>query len=97
VAEKPALWISHVSVKDEEALGKYAALAGTAMAKQGGQFLARGGGCVQLEGIGRPRNVVVQFKSLEAAEACYHSPDYQAALIYTQDASERDLLVIETT
>jgi uncharacterized protein (DUF1330 family) len=48
-AEVPALWISHVSVKDEESFGKYAVLAGPAIAKHGGQFLARGGCCVQLE------------------------------------------------
>ena len=52
---------------------------------------------IQLEGSGRPRNVVVKFESLEAAEACYKSPDYQAALVHAQDASERDLLLVETT
>ena len=87
VAEMAALWISHVSVKDEAAFGKYAALAGRAIAKHGGQFLARGGRFIQLEGSGRPRNVVVKFESLEAAEACYKSPDYQAALVHAQDAS----------
>jgi uncharacterized protein (DUF1330 family) len=40
---------------------------------------------------------VVKFESLEAAEACYKSPDYQAALVHAQDASERDLLLVETT
>ena len=96
-AEVPALWISHVSVKDEKSFGKNAVLAGPAIAKHGGQFLARGGRCVQLEGPGKPRNVVVKFESLAAAEACYHSPEYQVALIFAQDASERDLLLVETT
>jgi uncharacterized protein (DUF1330 family) len=50
-----------------------------------------------LEGPGKPRNLVVKFESLAAAEACYHSPEYQAALIFAQDASERDLLLVETT
>ena len=58
-----ALWISHVSVKDEAAFGKYAALTGPAIAKHGGQFLARGGRFIHLEGSGRPRNVVVKFES----------------------------------
>jgi len=39
----PALWIAHVTVTDEEAYGKYAALAGPAIAKHGGHFIARGG------------------------------------------------------
>ena len=39
----PALWIGHVSVTDPEAYGKYAELAGPAIAKHGGRFIARAG------------------------------------------------------
>lgn len=92
---KSALWIAHVKVLDAEAYGKYAALAGPAIAKHGGTFLARGGRYVQLEGNDRPRNVVARFPSLEAAVACYHSPEYQAALSHAIGASERDLMVVE--
>ena len=91
----PALWIAHVTVTDPESYGKYAELAGPAIAKHGGIFLARGGRCVQLEGKERPRNVVARFDSLEAAEACYRSPEYQEALSHARDASERELLVVE--
>jgi len=90
-----ALWIAHVQVTDAEAYGKYAALAGPAIAAHGGVFLARGGRYVQLEGRDRPRNVVARFPSLEAAVACYHSPEYQAALAHAKGASERDLMVVE--
>lgn len=90
-----ALWIAHVTVLDAEAYGKYAALAGPAIAKHGGVFLARGGRYVQLEGNERPRNVVARFPSLEAAVECYHSADYQAALSHAKGASERDLMVVE--
>ncbi|MDE9448902.1 DUF1330 domain-containing protein [Aliiroseovarius sp. Z3] len=92
----PALWIAHVTVTDDEAYGKYAALAGPAIAKHGGHFIARGGRYVQLEGKDRPRNVVAKFPSLEAAEQCYHSPEYQEALSHARNASERELLVVET-
>lgn len=90
-----ALWIAHVKVLDAEAYGRYAALAGPAIAAHGGVFLARGGRYVQLEGNDRPRNVVARFPSLEAAVACYHGPEYQAALAHAKGASERDLLVVE--
>lgn len=93
----PALWIAHVSVTDAEAYGKYAELAGPAIAKHGGSFIARGGRYVQLEGKDRPRNVVARFPSVEAAETCYHSDDYQAALDHARGASERDLVIIEIT
>ena len=93
----PALWIGHVTVHDEDAYGKYAALAGPAIAKHGGKFIARGGRYVQLEGTDRPRNVVAKFDSVEAAETCYNSQEYQAALDLARGAAERELLIVETT
>ena len=92
-----ALWIAHVTVTDAEAYAKYAELAGPAIAKHGGAFIARGGRFVQLEGKERPRNVVATFPSVEAAVACYNSPDYQEALSHARGASERELMVVETT
>ena len=91
----PALWIAHVTVTDEEAYGKYAKLAGPAIAAHGGSFIARGGKYVQLEGKDRPRNVVARFPSVEAAVDCYNSPEYQEALSHAKGASERELLVVE--
>jgi len=93
----PALWIAHVTVTDEAAYGRYAALAGPAIAKHGGAFIARGGRYVQLEGTDRPRNVVARFPSLEAAETCYRSPEYQEALDHARGASERELVIVEIT
>lgn len=91
----PAYWIAHVTVTDEEAYGEYAKRAGLAIAAHGGRFLARGGRCVGFEGDTRPRNVVVEFPSVEAAEACYRSPAYQEALGFALGASKRDLIVVE--
>jgi uncharacterized protein (DUF1330 family) len=92
-----ALWIAHVTVTDAEAYGRYAALAGPAIAAHGGVFLARGGRYRQLEGTDRPRNVVARFPSFEAACACYDSAEYQAALDHARGASVRDLVVVEET
>lgn len=92
-----ALWIAHVTVTDEDAYGKYAKLAGPAIAAHGGTFLARGGRFVQLEGKERPRNVVARFPSIEAAVDCYNSDAYQEALSHAKGASERELMVVETT
>ncbi len=93
----PALWIAHVTVTDAAAYGKYAELAGPAIQKHGGYFIARGGRYVQLEGQERPRNVVAKFPSVEAAETCYNSAEYQQALAHALGASERELLIVETT
>ena len=93
----PALWIAHVTVTDEEAYQKYAAGATEAIADHGGTFIARGGRFVQLEGKERPRNVVAHFPDVETAERCYHSAAYQAALAFAKGASERELMIVETT
>lgn len=90
-----AFWIAHVHVTDAEAYGKYAALAGPAIAAHGGTFLARGGRFMQLEGTARERNVVAVFPSLERAVECYHSPAYTAARAHAAGACERDLMVVE--
>ncbi len=90
-----ALWIAHVTVTDPEAYGRYAKGATEAIAAHGGVFLARGGRYVQLEGTDRARNVVARFPSLEAAEACYRSAEYQAALAHAAGAAVRDLVVVE--
>lgn len=92
-----ALWIAHVTVTDAEAYAKYAELAGPAIANHGGTFVARGGKFIQLEGKERPRNVVARFVSMDAALECYNSAEYQDALGYAKGASERELMIVETT
>lgn len=91
----PAYWIARVSVTDEDAYRQYAARATEAIAAHGGEFLARGGRYVALEGPARPRNVVARFPSVEAAETCYRSPLYQEALGFAEGACERELVIVE--
>ena len=90
-----ALGIAHVDVLDVERYQLYAVPAGSVIASFGGVFLARATRAVQLEGEGRARNVVARFPSLEAAVACYSSPEYQAAMADAQGASVRSLMVLE--
>ena len=90
-----AFWIAHVTVTDDAAYAKYAALATRAITEHGGEFLARGGQAIQKEGRAHPRNVVARFPSLEAANACYESDTYQAALAHAAGASDRDLVLVE--
>ncbi|WP_395539963.1 DUF1330 domain-containing protein [Neotabrizicola sp. sgz301269] len=90
-----AFWIAHVEVTNPESYALYAKGATTAIAAHGGEFLARSGRYVQLEGRDRPRNVLARFPSLEAAVACYNSPEYQSALEHAKGAAERDLVVVE--
>ena len=90
-----AFWIAHVAVHDDEAYGRYAAIATEAIAAHGGDFLARGGRYRQMEGPDRPRNVVARFPSFEDAVACYESARYQEALGHARGAAERELVIVE--
>ena len=90
-----AYWIGNVKVTDEEAYGRYAAIATVAIKEHGGIFLARGGRYEQLEGRDRSRNVLARFPSLDAAHDCYYSEKYQEAVSHAKGASERDLVIVE--
>lgn len=90
-----AYWVSRVHVTDPEQYDKYAKLAGPAIEKHGGVFLARGGKQVILEGGAFERSVVARFPSLEAAEGCYNSPEYSEARQFTIGASERHMVAVE--
>ena len=92
-----ALWIAHVDVTDEEKYGEYIKIASVVIPEHGGEFIARGGRFVQFEGRARKRNVVARFPSVDAAEAAYNDPRYQEAVKLAKVASERELMVVETT
>jgi len=85
----------HIDVTDPDSYGKYAELAGPAVQKYGGEFLARGGACRQMEGTGRARNVIIRFPDWETALAFYNGPEYQEALKYGLPAAEREYTFVE--
>ena len=61
----------------------------------GARFLVRGGKYENPEGTSRERNAVIEFPSYEAAVACWHSPEYQAALRLREPVSTADLVIVE--
>ncbi len=90
-----AYWCSRVHVTDPDIYDKYVALAGPAIEKYGGVFLARGGKQTIFEGGAYERSIVARFPDLEAAERCYNSPEYVAARKYTVGTSERHMVAVE--
>jgi len=90
-----AYWIAHVTVTDPDPYALYAKGATEAFQRHGARVLARGGAVEQLEGDGHPRNVVIEFDSMEAALACYNSPEYQAAKAHRKDAGIANLMILE--
>ena len=87
--------VVQVDVRDAEEYGKYAALAGPAVEKYNGRFLARGGDVVVKEGTTRARCVIIEFDDMETAEKFYHGPEYQEALGYALPVSDRDYKFVQ--
>jgi len=91
-----AYWINTFrSIRDEARLAAYIELAGDAMRAAGGTFLARGLPAHAFESGLLERTTLIEFESVEAAVAAYHSPAYQEALRALGDGAERDLRIIE--
>jgi uncharacterized protein (DUF1330 family) len=90
-----AYWIAHVTVTNPDLYKHYASDAPIAFKKHGAAILARGGTSQQMEGNGRPRNVVIEFPSLQAALDCYNSSEYQAARAKRVGAGEADIVIVE--
>jgi uncharacterized protein (DUF1330 family) len=92
---KKGYWIAHIDVSDPAAYEAYRAANALPFAKYGARFLVRGGPQDQVEGQSRARTVVLGFPSLEAAQACYASPEYQAAKALRDPASTADTVIVE--
>lgn len=91
-----AYWVSaYHDIHSEEKLAAYAKLAGPAITEAGGRFLARGVAAKAYEAGIAQRTVIVEFPSMEAAEACHDGSAYQAALEALGDGVTRDLRIVE--
>ncbi len=91
-----AYWINtFTAVHDETRLAAYVELAGPAMRAAGGRFLARGNPAHAFESGTTERTTLIEFASVEAAVAAYHSDEYQTALRVLGDGAEREIRIIE--
>lgn len=74
-----AYWIAHVTVHDSEQYKKYTELAKEVFPKYQAEFLVRDEAARNLEGPEYKRHVLIRFPTMELAEQCYHSREYQMA------------------
>ncbi|MDO6726656.1 DUF1330 domain-containing protein [Cognatishimia sp. 1_MG-2023] len=90
-----AYWIAHVTVTDPAQYQLYAQASAAPFAEYGAKILARGGTYQALEGADHPRNVVIEFPSLQHALDCYHSDAYQAARALRENAGIPNITIVE--
>ncbi len=75
-----AYWIAHGKINKPDQYRNYAERVPGILARYQGKVLARGGAYKNLEGPDEfARHVVIEFPSLEQAEACFNSDEYQGA------------------
>lgn len=92
----PAYWIARSLVTDEDNYMRYAKGVPDVIAKYGARVLVRGGKAHPMEGETRPRNVILEFPSAQAAIDCYNSDEYQSLRKHREGAGEVDIVIVET-
>ncbi len=92
-----AYWIARARINDPVEYKKYADRIPGILAKYDAKVLERGGEAKTLEGPDVfERYVVIEFPSMEAAEACFNSTEYQEAAVFrrTNQAGQNELAVV---
>ena len=88
-------WIARVDVSDVERYQAYIEANAKPFRMFGARFLVRAGRYENPEGSSRPRNIVLEFPTYQAALDCWKSPEYQEALKLRVPVSTIDLVIIE--
>jgi uncharacterized protein (DUF1330 family) len=91
-----AYWIAfYHEISDPKKLAAYAKLAGPAIERGGGRFLARGTPAQVYDEGQMERAVVIEFDSVAEAVGVHDSPAYQEALAKLKGGVVRDLRIVE--
>jgi uncharacterized protein (DUF1330 family) len=89
-------WICfYRSISNPAAIAEYAKLAGPAIQSGGGRVLARGIPAKTYEAGLEKRTVIIEFDTVQQANATYESDAYQKALRVVESAAERDVRIVE--
>lgn len=93
-----AYWVARARIVDLVEYKQYTDLVPDIVAKHEGKVLARGGAFRILEGPENfERHIVIEFPSMERAEACFNSPEYkQAAAFRRNGAGINELVIVES-
>lgn len=92
-----AYWIARARIVDPAEYKKYTDQVPGILTKYGGKVLTRGGAFKILEGPENfERHVVIEFPSLEQAEACFNSAEYREAAAFRRGgAGINELVIVE--
>ncbi len=90
--------IGRIDVTNPAGYSEYTRRTPEVIAKFGGRFLARGGKSATLEGPTETRRVVIlEFPSLERAEAFFHSTEYAEVKKFRAGVAVAEFLMVDGT
>jgi uncharacterized protein (DUF1330 family) len=89
--------IGHLEMRDPSWVQEYGPKTAALVAKHGGRYLVRGRPIERLEGAGPLPSllVVLEFPSLEQAQAWYNDPEYAPLITLRQTGADLDFLLVE--
>ncbi len=87
--------IAHIRVQDKEAFEEFKAMSGVAIKAHNGRVLVRNPNPDHREGAAQGLAIVIEFESLQAAQAFYESDAYSEARAVREKISETDLVLVE--
>ena len=88
-------WIVSVDISNPESYKMYIAENRGAFRKYGARFLIRGGKSEVVEGKGRSRIVVIEFRDYATALECYRSAEYAKAIEVRKGSAIADDIIAE--
>ncbi len=92
----PAYLIANIDVTDPVLFDQYRAQVPAVIAQYGGKYAVRGGAVSVVEGASPfKRLVVLEFSSMDALKAFYHSAEYAPLIALRQRASSGDVILVE--
>ena len=92
----PAYIVVDIEVTDPVRYEDYKKLAAPTVAAYGGKYLARGGQTKVLEGQWAPqRLVILEFESMERAQAWLESPEYAPARQLRHQTARSKMVMIQ--
>lgn len=91
-----AYMIVNIEVTDPVRYAEYISLTPAVVSAYGGKFLVRGGRTRKLEGSYDPkRMVILEFESMEKAQAWWDSEEYAGPKALRQSAAVTDMILAE--
>lgn len=88
-------WIVFAQVNVPARFGDYTSVAGPLIASLGGRVLARGDVAKVVEGAVPGRPYLIEFPSYAAAQDCFDSPAYQAAIALRAGVAQFQIVIVE--